>query len=1274
MKRILYTICGLLVSVLQVSAAVVTADDSVKDIRQINTSAVEVLYRDGHRLTIDFYSDNIFRLFQDNHGGIVRDPAADPPAKILVDRPRRPMGTLSLTRNERSLTVSSPCICIDFDRKSALFRITDLRNGRTVVSQASPVQFKRNRYTMAFCEQKDEYFYGGGVQNGRFSHKGQQVEIVNTNSWTDGGVASPAPFYWSTGGYALMGYTFAPGRYDFGATQKGVVGISHDSPYLDIFIFVDNDPASLLADYYQLTGRPVLLPKFAFYEGHLNAYNRDFWKTSDNPAKGILMEDGKRYVESQKDNGGIRESLNGERDNYQFSARAVIDRYHKHDMPLGWLLPNDGYGAGYGQTETLDGNIENLKNLGRYARKHGVEIGLWTQSKLHPVDGVSALLQRDIVKEVRDAGVRVLKTDVAWVGDGYSFGLNGIADVAQIMPYYGSNARPFIITLDGWAGTQRYAGVWTGDQTGGKWEYIRFHIPTYVGAGLSGLSNVTSDMDGIFGGNDIAVNIRDFQWKTFTPMQLNMDGWGATPKYPHILGEPAASINRSYLKFKSMLLPYTYSVAREACFGKPLMRAMFLEFPNDYTHGSDTRYQYMYGPSFLVAPIYQSTRPDSLGNDIRNGIYLPQGRWIDYFNGDVFEGGRLINNYDAPLWKLPLFVRPGAILPMAKPSNNPSEIDYRTRIYELYPDGKSSFTEYDDDGTTDAYLNGAFSETLIESSSTPDGRCDITVHPTTGRFREMAKNKSTLFVVNLTARPQAIRAFIGGRRNRISLQAVSSREALLRTDNAWFYDTEPQLNCFATPGSDFAKVKITKNPQLLVHLQATDITRNGVSLHIDGYRFAVADKLKRQTGSLIPPREAGVKPADTTPYTLTPTWKRVPGADYYEIEFNGMTYSTIRDTALLFTDLKPETTYIYKVRAVNKSGVSAWSPFEARTLADPLADALHDITGKSNVSDAEDHEISRLFDFSDKGDIWFATMDKSGKPFELTIDLHAVCQLDKLQYLPREGGGAGTFLTGSIAVSADGRQWSTPVPFSWTADDAAKETIFENHPTARYIRLTVTDAVRKYLSGREIYVFKVPGTRPLIPGDINQDGKIDQADLTSYMNYTGLRRGDPDFDGYISKGDINGNGLIDAADISEVAVKLDGGVSPDGQKPVGSIVIETDKARYEPGDDIRLSVRGQALKAVNALNLILPYSEKEMTFTRIEPLAVKDMQNMTNDRLHKDGSKVLYPTFVNIGDQPILNGDTPLFVIHFKALRRVKLPQVKFDALLVSKSLETIEQ
>jgi alpha-glucosidase (family GH31 glycosyl hydrolase) len=202
----------------------------------------------------------------------------------------------------------------------------------------------------------------------------------------------------------------------------------------------------------------------------------------------------------------------------------------------------------------------------------------------------------------------VLKTDVAWVGAGYSFGLNGVADVAQIMPKYGNNARPFTISLDGWAGTQRYTAVWSGDQTGGVWEYIRFHIPTYIGSGLSGQPNITSDMDGIFGGKNAAVNIRDFEWKAFGPMQLNMDGWGYNPKYPHILGEPAASINRNYLKLKSALIPYTYSIAKTALTGLPIIRAMFLEYPNTYTLGKATQYQYLYGPNFLVAPFTRQQR------------------------------------------------------------------------------------------------------------------------------------------------------------------------------------------------------------------------------------------------------------------------------------------------------------------------------------------------------------------------------------------------------------------------------------------------------------------------------------------------------------------------------------------------------------------------------------------------------------------------------------------------------------------------------------------
>ncbi|MCB0708201.1 MAG: alpha-xylosidase, partial [Chitinophagaceae bacterium] len=657
--------------------------------QKINPTTTQLVYTNGHRLTIDFYGENIFRVFEDTSGGIVRNPTAMPPANMLVENPRKQVSNILLAHDANKFTITSAKISIEIDKNNSLLKVINKASKKIALQTLQPVSFANSKTTLVLQEGELEYFYGGAVQNGRFSHKGKSISIVNENSWTDGGVASPAPFYWSTNGYGMLWHSFKPGKYDFGAAKNGEVRLWHNTDYLDVFFMIDDGAVNLLNDYYQLTGNPVLLPKFAFYEGHLNAYNRDYWKED---STGILFEDGKRYKESQKDNGGIKESLNGEKNNYQFSARAVIDRYQQHDMPLGWILPNDGYGAGYGQTSTLDSNIANLKSFGDYARKHGVQIGLWTQSDLHPKQGISALLQRDIVKEVRDAGVRVLKTDVAWVGDGYSFGLHGVADVAHIVPYYGNNARPFFITLDGWAGTQRYSSVWSGDQTGGNWEYIRFHIPTFIGAGLSGMSNITSDMDGIFGGQNAIVNAREFEWKTFTPMQLNMDGWGTNPKYPQALGEPATSINRTYLKLKSALLPYSYSIAKEAVTGLPMIRAMFLEESNAYTLGMATGYQFMYGPYFLVAPIYQSTAMDKEGNDIRNNIYLPKGTWIDYFSGEEYTGGCIINSFDAPLWKLPVFVKKGAIIPMNNANNHVSEIDEKVRLYELYPSGKSSFT------------------------------------------------------------------------------------------------------------------------------------------------------------------------------------------------------------------------------------------------------------------------------------------------------------------------------------------------------------------------------------------------------------------------------------------------------------------------------------------------------------------------------------------------------------------------------------------------------
>ncbi|QES88641.1 TIM-barrel domain-containing protein [Rhizosphaericola mali] len=1220
---------------------------------------------DKQKCYLDFYGDNIFRMYEDTSGVAMHDPVANPEAHILVNNPRVSINSLEVYNTVDSVFIDTKKIHIAIHRKNGLLTIVDKQNGKHVLTFLKPVQFEKNKVILSLHSSPTEYYYGGGVQNGRFSHKGKMIAIENQNSWTDGGVASPTPFYWSTNGYGILFYTFQPGQYDFGSKNYSEVILSHKTNYLDVFFMVDPTPKLLLKDFYQLTGNPVLLPKFGFYEGHLNAYNRDYWKENKD---GIEFENGKKYSESQKDNGGIKESLNGEKNNYLFSARAVIDRYKYHDVPLGWILPNDGYGAGYGQTSTLDSNIANLKSFGQYARKNGVQIGLWTQSDLHPKPGISALLQRDIIKEVQDAGVRVLKTDVAWVGAGYSFGLNGVSDVGNIIPKYGNNSRPFIISLDGWAGTQRYATIWSGDQTGGQWEYIRFHIPTYIGSGLSGQPNITSDMDGIFGGKNSIVNIRDFQWKTFTPMQLNMDGWGSNEKYPFALGEPAASINRNYLKWKSELLPYSYSVAHNATSGEPIIRAMMLIETNKYTLGKSTQYQYLYGPYFLIAPIYQATNSDNDGNDLRNNIYLPKGEWVDYFTGTIYKGDRIINNYNAPIWKLPVFVKKGAIVPLNNANNNVTQINTSERTIEFYPSGHSSFTLYDDDGATEAYNSGKYSQSKI-SSNVLGKKLTISIAPTMGDFDKMEITKSTNLKINISQKPTSILAIIGNKK--VKLKEVFTQEDWENNDNVYFFNEHLNWNQFATKDSLFTKIKIQRNPQLWVRLGKTNTLKNKVDVTINGFKFESSTLELKHNGALKSVQNFAVVDSNATAYSLKPTWNLQSNADYYEIKFDSMLYSTIYQNNLIFEDLVPDSNYKFEIRAVNKSGYSTWKKITAKTQKNPLEFAIHNISAVNNVPDQEGNEIDKLFDF-DENDMWHTEWGKKGIPLTIVADLKTMNTLAKLEYLPRSRGN-GIITEGKIYYSLDKKEWTLGGDIHWKKDGTTKTFEFKNHPTARFVKLVVTQGVGDFGSGRELYIFKVPGSESYLPGDINNDHLIDENDLTSYTNYTGLRKGDGDFDGYISNGDLNKNNLIDAYDISNVATQLKGGIDKDSltDSVHGKIELEPTTLSFKEGDIVKLKVTGNDLYNVNAFSFALPYDPALLEYVGIHSNNISTMENMTYDRLHSNAEKVLYPTFVNIGLKPTLNGTSSLFEIEFKAKKDGTIDLKMKDGILVNRALDS---
>ena len=416
--------------------------------------------------------------------------------------------------------------------------------------------------------------------------------------------------------------------------------LEHEEIRFDAYYFRGPSLKNVLNGYTQITGRPFLPPRWALSFGDADCYS---------PTSNVVSN--------------------------------IAETYRELDMPGGWILPNDGYGCGYTNLPEVVSELENL----------GFKTGLWTE------DGVDQQTW-----EVGTAGIRCSKLDVAWIGSGYQWAFHGCRQ-AYTGIEANSDARGFVWSVSSWAGTQRYSTVWSGDEYG-TWEYIRYHIPTITGSGLSGLNYATGDVDGIFGGSGPTYT-RDLQWKCFTPVLMVISGWAPANKQPWTRGQPYTDINRDYLKLKMRLTPYMYSycnIAYET--GIPAVRAMVLEFPDDpVTWGTETQYQFMSGEWFLVAPIYQNSYE-------RDNIYLPSGLWFDYWDGTQYAGNQILNNYSAPLEKLPLFVKGGAIIPMYSEMLYDNEIPADTLTLDCYPHEESSFTLYEDDGLTRQHRTGSFAK------------------------------------------------------------------------------------------------------------------------------------------------------------------------------------------------------------------------------------------------------------------------------------------------------------------------------------------------------------------------------------------------------------------------------------------------------------------------------------------------------------------------------------------------------------------------------------
>lgn len=1052
-----------------------------------------IQYETGELAKLNILNSHVFKYYMSPTDNFIDYPVPHNPSdtakinvKKVTDYDPKSFEYAVLQETEQYYNVYTNKILISFDKKRGTMSVKELRSNKDVLTESQPLDYDKTAVKQTLFQHEDEYFFGGGMQNGKFSHKGEKIIIANTNNWVDGGVTSPCPFYWSTKGYAVLRNTWQPGVYDFGTENNDSVITIHKETEFDAFFFITPNAKEILKNYYELTGQPIFMPEFTFYEAHLNAFNRDYWvKVDKNTANAILFEDGyyyKCYQPKDMDGKeGILESLNGEKENYQFSARAMIDRYQRHDMPLGWFIPNDGYGCGYGQTDSLEGDIENLHQFAKYAREKGVEVALWTESNLEPKDPEHPKKgDRDLEKEVSIAGVVALKCDVAWIGSGYSFGLTAVENATHIfLKGAHHKARTMIIMVDGWAGTQRYAGIWTGDQTGGQWEYIRFHIPTYIGSGLSGIPIVGSDMDGIYGGGVKEVNIRDYQWKTFTPLQLNMDGWGKAQKTPFSFDDETTLINRAYLKLRSMFLPYNYTLGHESIHGLPMIRAMFLEFPDEncgYT--KDAQYQYMWGSYILVAPVYKE-QYNKANEWVRHGVYLPDPDqvWVDLLTGEKYQGGKIWNDLKTPLWKIPVFVKDGAIIPMVDPNNNPNEISRDKRIFNIYPNSESNFTVYEDDGKTGDYLKGHHAKTeitVVGPNSNGHGDLFIHVHKTDGSYKHIVKERSTLFRIMASEDIKHIKATINN--EALDIPKVETEEEFLVKENAYYFNSEYIINPYLKNiGGDKLRQKC-----LFIKVQKTDVTKSDIHIKIKGFlnKSEIRGSNTDLNKSLHAPARFTVLDEDITPTSICLRWEPEKIV-YYEIERDGILFTNIENTEFTFDGFKFGSEHKFRIRSASNEGVSKWSYYiTVSTKEDPHKNAVKNVKVVCNIPCQPCQEVCKLTD-GDPTSLWHTHWEKPGqtnpligKAIILTFDLGKPYSIDKIEYTPRTDAGNGTILKLQYRFSIDSKEWGPMSSIiNWESDETAKVIALQGQEM-RFVELIVLDAIGGFGSGRHIIFYK----------------------------------------------------------------------------------------------------------------------------------------------------------------------------------------------------------
>ncbi|MFZ1558528.1 MAG: glycoside hydrolase family 31 protein [Saprospiraceae bacterium] len=276
---------------------------------------------------------------------------------------------------------------------------------------------------------------------------------------------------------------------------------------------------------------------------------------------------------------------------------------------------------------------------------------------------------------------------------------------------YNSGQRPLVITRSAYSGAQRYASAWTGDNIA-SWEHLWIATMQCQRMSTSGFSFVGSDIGGFIDHPTPELFVRWMQLAVFHPFFRTHSSGDHGEQEPWSFGEDALKIVRTYIELRYTLLPYIYTAFHQYVNEfTPMLKpiSMFDQSDQDTLYRVD---EFLMGDHILVCPVLEP-------NAKSRYVYLPKGKWYNYWTNKVFEGGKEILA-EAPLEQIPLYIREGAVIPFYPVMQYVGEKPVDQLTIKVYYGGESLNSYlYEDSGDGYDYEKGIYNRKKFKTQSTP---------------------------------------------------------------------------------------------------------------------------------------------------------------------------------------------------------------------------------------------------------------------------------------------------------------------------------------------------------------------------------------------------------------------------------------------------------------------------------------------------------------------------------------------------------------------------